>query len=332
MNELDINNSVFTEALPVRGRASGLIGRFNTSLLNSLLYLLEVCEDSVSPETYHQATQNIKSLNPAKKVSGILSALHRDLYLSIESEDEEKVSFVINKLANDRFQREEIRFLSLEQLDPYYAELLRNICLQERREKVEYKTLTQDEFDTMERSIRKGLEALRNYCPDYYDETETLVSEILLLKGENLKQGSSIDMIGTIYKCYFFKWEKLIDTIEFLIHEQSHLILHILNLEDQLILNPLERHVAPLRNEMRPLMGIYHATYVIARVINVIERLAELKKIPNEEIEYCSEFLENYRSRYRMGYETIKAHAQLTPMGQEIMNSVNKLVEIPYAA
>ena len=85
-----------------------------------------------------------------------------------------------------------------------------------------------------------------------------------------------------IYKCCLFRNEKITDALDFLIHEQSHLYVHLINNDDPIVLNPRERYQSPLREEKRPLIGVYHATFVLARVYYVLTKALDLNEIPEK--------------------------------------------------
>ena len=77
----------------------------------------------------------------------------------------------------------------------------------------------------------------------------------------------------------------------------------MLNKDDPLVLNPQEMHESPLRKEKRPLMGIYHATFVLARVLYVLTKALDLNEIPKDEKDYCKELLIYYKKRFNVGFE-----------------------------
>lgn len=148
----------------------------------------------------------------------------------------------------------------------------------------------------------------------------------MILNAKGVKAGSSFNLFGAIYKSYLHKWEKITDVLDFLVHELSHLYVHLLNNDDSLVLNPSERYESPLRKEKRPLMGIYHATFVLARIQYVLNKALVLNEIPEDEKDYCHELIIHYKKRFHVGFDTLQNHAQMTPLGSALIQSASKLL------
>lgn len=325
---LDNSLKLLSEALPLPGRASTVRSKFNDSLIESLTYLLDACCEVIPSDLFSRVKSKLASLNIELKFSGILSLIHEDFYEAVEQKDTQKVVQLVQKLDRDDFQvKEEIKYTSLSEFDEYYQYLIKIIAASETTEEVIYYTLSSEDYEKTKKTIQMGFEVLEKACPDFYKEAQDLISEVLILSAQRLKNGSSSQFYGMIYKCCSYRSEKLTDALEFLIHEQSHLYLHILNNTiDPLVLNPQERYEAPLRKELRPLMGIYHATFVIARVIYVLEKVLSQNEMLPEEKEYCQNVIIDYRERFHVGFNTLRENAQMTPLGSQLIQSASQLL------
>lgn len=315
-----------SEALPVPGRALSLRTFFNQSLIDSLKYLLEVCEDVIPAENFSKAVQKISSLKADSKISGLLGALHADFIAAIETEDIKKANTITQRLATDDFQVENLRYIDISNLNDYYYPLVKDISSKEIIDEIVFFPLTPVEYEEVEKSIKKGFQVLPRICPDFFEESQELISEILILNAQGVKQGTSSDLFGTVYKSYQHKWQHLTDALECIIHEQSHLYVHLLTKDDPLVLNPSEMYESPLRKEKRPLMGIYHAAFVLARINHVLTRALALNEIPEDEKTYCQEMIDYYNKRFETGFEILNTHAQMTPLAKELLHSASKLV------
>lgn len=315
-----------SEALPVKGRALSLRRFFNQSLINSLNYLLEACDEVIPVDLFSKVHQNLNSLKPESKLSGLLSALHADLIKAIEQQDIQKILHIANILSKDNFQVEKMTYINFSSLNHYYTSLIKPIFSYEITRDVQFLSFSSQEFKNVKKSIEKGQKILKQFFPNFFKEFEEMTSEILILNAHGLRAGSSINLFGMIYKSYQYKWRKISDILEFLIHEPSHLYVFLLNKDDQLILNATEKHESPLREEKRPLMGIYHATFVLARVSYVLSKALLLNAIPENERDYSQELLADYRKRFFEGFKTLQTHAQMTPLGQALITSASKLV------
>lgn len=320
-------NALVSEALPLYGRASSLRRDFNLSLIESIKYLIEVCSEVVPDSLLSQVQQKMNNLKPEHKFSGFLSLLHCELLNAAEKNDIEGVNSIIQRLNSEEPYIQNLKFLNFSDLDERYLTALKIIFSQEIKREVEFFPLSISEFKAMETALQRGLSLYKDAFPCFYEEFEQLIGEILLLKAKGLYQGSSTDLYGMIYKSFFHQWEKVTDIFEFFVHEQSHHYLFLVNKNDLLLLNPLDIHFSPIRREKRPLMGIYHANFILSRVCYVLDEALANNAIPMVERSYCIDFLEKYKECFYEGLKTLEIHGQFTPLGKTILESVTQLVE-----
>lgn len=315
-----------SDALPVPGRVLSLRKSFNLSLINSFLYLLEVCKEVIPERDSCRAIKKLKSLNPKGKISGFLGAVHADFLKAIEQKDIDKINTIVQKVEKGNFQIKEITYKNISDLDDYYTELAETISSQEVSDEIEFFSLHSENYECIKKSIENGFDVIKRVSLDFFNESQELVSEILILNSKGVKQGSSIDLFGTIFKSALHKWETLPDILECIIHEQSHLYVYLLSKDDPLILNPLEKYPSPLRKEKRPLIGIFHATFVLSRVHYVLSKALDFDEIPKNEIDYCNDLMSYYKTRFHVGFNTLKENAQMTPLGKELILSASRLL------
>ncbi|WGW03642.1 aKG-HExxH-type peptide beta-hydroxylase [Tropicibacter oceani] len=122
-----------------------------------------------------------------------------------------------------------------------------------------------------------------------------------------------------------------------LVHESSHLKLFHAYLEDEIVLNdPEARFTSPLRREGRPMNGIYHATYVLARMLAFLSDLdgskPALAALGPGAAEQVRADLDHLRAGFDAGRDVIRAHGVLTAKGQRIMDEASSTVERCFAA
>lgn len=160
---------------------------------------------------------------------------------------------------------------------------------------------------------------------DFFYEIECYLTRLKLFNGKALKAATSASVFGAIYLktpppgenigAYFS---------EHIIHETSHLNLDILLAFDKIVLNEeSEKYDAPIRIDPRPMFGIFHATFVLSRMVRLFQRIT--KERPKKEF---IERLEIFRRQFDQGLETVEKHAILTENGQRIKASFIKAAEI----
>jgi len=176
---------------------------------------------------------------------------------------------------------------------------------------------------------------LARHLPNWWQELEALVAVILLAESgdETARFGgaSAFAAWGAILINPANSRAALPLALT-LIHESSHLKLFYAYLEDEIVLNgPDERYSSPLRREARPMNGIFHATFVLARMILFLSDLIRTDAVPallgttgHDAIEAD---LRRLRAAFDEGYSVIAEHGVLTPKGAQILAQAHETVE-----
>ena len=321
-----------SDALPCVKRGSYLKENFRSSLFLSLNHLLEVAQEAINTDLSDKIVEKLNLLSSEKNLSSFLYGYNYMLIKSIKANDVTHVRFLLESFCNQNFIIND-KFIYYNDFDVARKEILKEICSFELPYSLSFHNLSPLDFEKTKKIIKQGLELLALNLPDWYAEITLLVSEILILNTDNLRAGSSFDLFGLIYINFDYKAEKLTDIISFIIHESAHLYIFLLSLKDPLVLNPPEERYQPpsaknaLRMDKRPVIGIFHATFVLARIIHVLQRLCDSKIIPESEITYCYELMEAYKIRFLWGYDTIEQYGKLTKLGRNLSISTKKLLQ-----
>ena len=113
-----------------------------------------------------------------------------------------------------------------------------------------------------------------------------------------------------------------LEVVQTIAHESSHMHLFAAALDSPLVENPEEeRYHSPLRLDPRPMDGIYHATYVTARMHYVLSRLLASGVLSPAQVEEAKTALANHVKSFREGYEVVSSHGNLTELGQGLLSS-----------
>jgi hypothetical protein len=113
-----------------------------------------------------------------------------------------------------------------------------------------------------------------------------------------------------------------IGMVQMLAHESAHNLLFGMTTDEPLLHNsPDERYASPLRPDPRPLEGIYHATFVSARMYRVMQTLLDRGAVPAAlEAKARKDLADNARF-FTQGAETIQRHGRLTEIGAAIFQN-----------
>lgn len=185
------------------------------------------------------------------------------------------------------------------------------------------------------RAIEAALDFVRETAPRSWATLSEITCEIIaahgVARGSMTFDGcSSLERFGSIL-VNMNRLRSPLVLAETLVHESAHSLLFALSCHDHRVLNPAtELHQSPLRIDPRPLDGIYHAVFVLARMHNF---LVEVALGPNTAPAIRDEALGLVHARqanFFDGYAVLARYAELTPIGRELL--IDSLSQVQTAA
>ncbi len=158
---------------------------------------------------------------------------------------------------------------------------------------------------------------------EMFDEIQQHVRHIKLFRGKVTMGLTDVRILGAMMiRLPRNVVNPVLYFIEHIIHEASHIHLNCLMAIDPLILNaPDERFTSPIRTDPRPMMGVFHATYVSARIARFFMKMYRLTG--HEELLHT--LAETLDETIRGTAEIIK-NAKLTSAGQLLLTSINEFI------
>ncbi len=112
-----------------------------------------------------------------------------------------------------------------------------------------------------------------------------------------------------------------------LVHEVAHAYLFGLTLGAKFVENPDEdRFGSPIRQDGRPMEGVFHATFVLARMIDWSETVLANGALTPGERDALAANLADLRSSYAEGRATVAAHARLAPGAARLLADADERV------
>jgi len=170
--------------------------------------------------------------------------------------------------------------------------------------------------------IAAGLALLQDSDPEFSAELRDLLRDVVLASPATADDG--FNGAST-----FFFWggallnatpnRRPISVVDLLVHESSHVLLFGLSADGPLTLNDgTERYASPVREDKRPIDGIFHACFVTTRVHRALTRMLEGGSLNADDESHAIE-----RRRYNGGAAKeaaglIREHARLTERGEQI--------------
>lgn len=183
-------------------------------------------------------------------------------------------------------------------------------------------------------SINRALSLMGKIVPEMANEFKSIIIEIILAAGPKDPNAMRFDGASS-----YMLWGALVlsvddeksdlEMLETLAHESAHSFLFGLTIEEPLTLNESDKlYNSPLRIDPRPMDGIYHATYVSARMHFAINEVLNSNQLKNKEHrDECSKLLKASKKAFYDGYGTVEKQGQLSRSGQNIMQNAYNYME-----
>jgi len=173
--------------------------------------------------------------------------------------------------------------------------------------------------------IRDAFALLDAGDPDLAGEIRALLREIILAAGTKDPKAMTFDGASS-----FMLWGAIIlnadrgdgpiGMAQMLAHESAHNLLFGFSADEALVENgPDELFSSPLRKDPRPMDGIYHATFVTARMYRVVQQLLDSGVLDAAAKEKAQKDLADNARLFQHGIETVQKFAKLSPLGASVM-------------
>jgi HEXXH motif-containing protein len=169
------------------------------------------------------------------------------------------------------------------------------------------------------------LSLLDGCAPALAAELRNLVREIVFVRSESGDGRLVFHGASTFYLwgAIFLNAERHSNRVvmaEGLAHESAHSLLFGFTFGAPLVENPPEeRFPSPLRYDPRPMDGIAHATFVLARMEYCMQQLLRSNRLTDEERSLALAASRRNQANYREGADVIAAHARFTPIGAALL-------------
>lgn len=181
--------------------------------------------------------------------------------------------------------------------------------------------------------LSEALDLIRRAAPAFFGEFLGLIREIVAAAPEAGARGFTFGGASA-----FSLWGALVlnadgfgdrlDVAVSLAHEAAHTLLFGLALGGTLTENDLaERYRSPLREDLRPMEGVAHATFVTARMIYVLEALIGSGLLSSAETLRAREELAVNQRACKDGLATVFTDARFTPAGAATFENLRRYID-----
>lgn len=247
-------------------------------LADSLGYLIEVCEGCLTVDE-NLAEQNLAQLRAQPVLPEVIAAYH-ELVPAIQDECFEDAQELLDEIFSNIGENTSFQVIAFREPeeDRISRRYLKQVSSDSSTSLKVFTALAAD-FQKAETLIHEAFNILSESNPRLHDEIRMLLKRVMLGAGSTDKNAFTFDGASA-----FGLWgaillnaiepKDVVDMIQTLAHESCHNLLFGYCIEGQLVENPDdERYASPLRLDPRPLDGIFHATFVLARMYYSMEGL-----------------------------------------------------------
>lgn len=175
------------------------------------------------------------------------------------------------------------------------------------------------------------IDLIETHDPDTAREFATYVSDILIIGSDVINAGSSFRTHGLILLRELPPERAWTTYLENLVHEAAHLHLFMVWTQDSVFRSGAnDLGPSPLRREERPMSGIFHAMFVLARTIRAKRLFAAIPGLEADVAAMATAY-NNRQSPVPFEQKFAEAHATLadadfTPVGRALYDSCAEMV------
>lgn len=307
--------------LPDAGRAARLDAARHDDLADSLAHIAEACADPL-PAVAGTIAPVVKALRSGKRLRADAFGDYFELGEALFQEDADRAVKAAALLAAVPERGEELEIACRGSGEN--PRLDRSLDRRLGADASGFAPIAPENCTDFRSLIDEGFGLLRAGFPALEGEIRGIIHEIVLAQAP---KGAKMEFDGASH--YQF-WGLLLlnpkhhptrlAVAEVLAHEAGHSLLFGLTREEPLVRNPDEElYNSPLRVDPRPMDGIYHATFVSARMALAMETLAESRVLSAEEREQALEAAAKDRENFASGDGVVREHGDLTDSGARIM-------------
>lgn len=187
----------------------------------------------------------------------------------------------------------------------------------QRQENLELRSKGDPTIEILKKKLADGIELLKKTGEQRYEEIEVLLKGIVLLTGRRFVGSSDITYHGIAFFNLDPDWS-VYTFADHLVHEGAHILLHAANELTPFLRNPdFYSASSPIREDPRPLYGIFHSTYVFMRLVMLFKHFYADNTV--DEVLFR---LHRHLLGFYEGMQVLSKHALFTPEGAELFHGM----------
>lgn len=248
-------------------------------------------------------------------------------YLSIkaaENNDEEKLNLYLDYIAKSK--NVEFNIIPLYDDNQLETKMILEIIKDDNQ--IGFGFCSDNDQQLIEKEIKKintAIQLISSLDADTYNEIKCFIDTIYLTRegvdGERfMRSGTNFYMWGMMF-LYIKEEHSILYYADHIIHECAHTALNMINAYDELVTNSAnETFKAPLRKDARPMIGLFHALFVLHRICSSFTKMKNnISPVYKDEINWR---LNDNLTKLKETYTTVRQNAKTTKIGEDILNEI----------
>lgn len=303
-------------------------------LYDSLHYLVDVLKDadpalSVEFETWRQA------IAPDQRLSSAEFGAYYDTVEAVQAGDPEMAATLLRRIFSARPLDMGVKVTVLGR-DYSDADTRRIEKFMGAPETGVAGVSTPDpaQADRFARKLDQAIAWIKHNLPDLHGEMNALLSELILVgpvEGSREFEGGTCFRLWGAVALNAERKASVADLIVTLAHEEGHAALFGACKNEMLVENPdSELYWSPIRGTERPLEGIFHASFVSARMIWVLRHMLASKEFGWLERRRLSRILKDAEAIQRDSADIVRREGRLTETGRAVLQAMTDFMNGPF--
>jgi hypothetical protein len=302
-------------------RAKALDQRVRNHLAKSLTAIVRAAEGRLEFE--REALEQLIAAVRARPVRPAVMAIYSDLVEAIFSEDEPRTMSLLSELSQPVWRdpcAPRIVNLADDELGPHQGDRYRRLLNDDPSIRFDLAPVPSGACPEARGNFAQAQHLIGAALPELAGELDYLAREVVLV---DAGAASSLSVHGA--SC-FYLWGAVVlnrqahgsrlKIVEGLAHESGHALLLGITLGAPLVENPVEeRYPSPLRDDPRPMDGLVHATYVLARMHYAVSRVAASGLLDRNELDDARAVTASALQSYREALSVVDRSARFTTLG-----------------
>lgn len=307
---------------PNKEVAKLLHDKFIDRLYYSYVALLEEINSGTSEAKFDKLLQSFYNVNPSR-YNGLHCFTYHSAINLLEDNETEKAMLLLSEVFGNKHYYD--KYVYGTKISKYILDMIFTQC-DYLDSNLNLSPTDDDIVPDLVEKLEQGMKIIGSSGDNLIDEISTTVKSILFFEDHGDADYQALSFTGDRMQTSIFingsPDNNVVFIMDKLIHESAHTYLFLINLHEEMILNSCEKiYSSPLRSDKRDMIGIYHSTFVIQRLIfyfgNILLKSPYLTDLFYKQI---LELVAMYYTKLNQGYKTTNKYGNLTALSKYLLD------------